>query len=338
MWRYWGGTVNIPPVLDEQLKQLFAADSMYNCVAARFPHVEFADHVLAKRIYSAVFHSDFEFFSHFLGQIDCRYQRTPEVFIKGLAQGYGGTCFEKNLALKYLFQRAGFMDVDFVFGGSIKGSQKPFDETKAEEIGIHSWVSGEALPQTLHCATVLRVGGDEYIFDPNNGRMGPIVTSADETAAMLRDNDKAYYEMYNGKMYYQRIPTKYHDKILHINQGDDLFGLKMAMMLGVLVRDNYDILATTMRDELEAVDRWSSIAHFSRVKIISLSDDFRERAEEAEIFIEERTLRHLQKALLRINEIALDVDGEPRFFAIRVFDYTWHQMSRLSTWWKNDHP
>ena len=56
-------------------------------------------------------------------------------------------CLEKNPALKYLFEQADFEKVDYVFGGSIRGSNRPFNVTKAEQRGICSWASGEALPQ-----------------------------------------------------------------------------------------------------------------------------------------------------------------------------------------------
>jgi len=183
-----------------KFKKYIDGDPRQADIAKRFAHIEFPGHETAKRLYSAVFHADFEFYSHFIGRFDCQYQKSPELVLEGMLEGFGGHCIEKNLTLKYLFQEAGFDDVDCVFGGSIRGSNRPFDSRKADKIGIGSWVSGFALPQTLHCSILLRVNEREYIFDPNNGRMGPIITSAEESLQLLRDEDRACYEMYNGKM------------------------------------------------------------------------------------------------------------------------------------------
>ncbi len=45
--------------------------------------------------------------------------------------------------------------------------------------------------------------------------------------------------MYNGKMYYQRVPHRYHESILSCNKGDDVFGLMMAERLGVMAQRQF---------------------------------------------------------------------------------------------------
>ncbi|GEM_PF-2920539 len=295
----------------------------------RFAHVEFPGHELAKRLYSAVFHADFEFYSHFIGRFDCQYQKSPQQVLEGMLEGFGGHCIEKNLTLKYLFEESGFDDVDCVFGGSVRGSNRPFDPRKADDIGIGSWVSGFALPQILHCAIMLRVDGKEHIFDPNNGRMGPLITSHEETLRLLRDEDKAYYQMYNGKMYYQRIPKRYHERILSANRGDDVFALLMAERLGLMARANFDIMVTTIDNGEDAIHRWS-LTPFLR-DVIIVGDDFRFlEGQQESLPIDERLALMLKQARHRINEIGMSSDGLPRYLAIRIFKRTWWEMSRLS--------
>jgi hypothetical protein len=313
-----------------EIKQYIDGDPRQADIAKRFAHIEFPGHETAKRLYSAVFHADFEFYSHFIGRFECQYQKSPEQVLEGMLEGFGGHCIEKNLTLKYLFQEAGFDDIDYVFGGSIRGSNRPFNSRKADEIGIGSWVSGFALPQILHCSILLRVNGKEYIFDPNNGRMGPIITSAEETLQLLRNEDKAYYEMYNGKMYYQRIPQRYHEPILYVNKGDDVFGLLMAERLGLMARANFDIIVTTIDNSEDAMHRWSLTPYLRDVIIVG--DDFRFLdGQHKSLPFDKRLALLLQEARRRINEIGKDSDGFTRYLAIRIFKHTWWEMSRLST-------
>ena len=317
----------IPP----EITKYIDGDPRQADIAKRFAHIEFPGHETAKRLYSAVFHADFEFYSHFIGRFDCQYQKSPELVLEGMLKGFGGHCIEKNLTLKHLFQEAGFDDVDCVFGGSIRGSNRPFNSRKADEIGIGSWVSGFALPQILHCAILLRVSGKEYIFDPNNGRMGPIITGAEETLQLLRDEDKAYYEMYNGKMYYQRIPQRYHERVLYANKGDDVFGLLMAERLGVMARANFDIIVTTIDNGEDAMHRWNLTPYLRDVIIVG--DDFQFLEGQRELLpIDQELALLLQGARRRINEIGKNSDGFARYLAIRIFKKTWWEMSRLSTW------
>ena len=314
-----------------EVSKYIETDSRFYAIAERFAHVEFPRHEIAKRIYSAVFHADFEFYSHFVGRFDCQYQKPPELFLEGLLEGFGGHCMEKNLALKYLLLEAGFDDVDCVFGGSIRGSHRPFDSRKADEVGIGSWISGYALPQILHCSILLRVMGKEYIFDPNNGRMGPVITTPEETEQLLRDEDKSYYEMYNGKMYYQRVPHRYHEQILQVNQGDDIFGLLMVEGLGVMARANFDIIVTTIDNGEDALRRWSLTPSLRDVIIVGDDFQFLEGQEDS-LPIDRRLALNLQEARRRINEIGKRADGYTRYLAIRIFKRNWWEMSRLSTW------
>jgi hypothetical protein len=318
-------------MIERELSQLIDNDTRYAALAARFANVTFPGHAEAKRIYSVVFHADFEFYSHFVGRFDCQYQKTPEMVLECIAEGYGGHCIEKNLTLKYLLEQAGFEKVGYVFGGSVKGSHRPFDSEKAEEVGIGSWVSGYALPQTLHCSVLLTVGGKEYIFDPNNGRMGPLITTPRETEQLLRDEHKAHYDMYHGRMYYQRVPHSYHEQILFANRGDDLFGLRMAECLGLLAKDNFDIIVTTIDNATDARQRWHHTPHLREVMIVG--DDFGalEKLEAALSGIDTKMALYLQEARQRLNEIGMKEDGYPRYLAVRVFDRTWWEMSRLTT-------
>ena len=314
-----------------EIQKYIDGDPRQADIAKRFAHIEFSGHETAKRLYSAVFHADFEFYSHFIGRFDCQYQKSPEQVLEGMLEGFGGHCIEKNLTLKYLFQEAGFDDIDCVFGGSIRGSNRSFNSRKADEIGIGSWVSGFALPQILHCAILLRVNGKEYIFDPNNGRMGPIITSAEETIQLLRDEDKASYEMYNGKMYYQRIPQRYHERVLYVNKGDDIFGLLMAERLGLMARANFDIIVTTIDNGEDAMHRWSLTPYLRDVVIVG--DDFRFLdGQQESLPIDPKLALLLKEARRRINEISKDSDGFTRYLAIRIFKRSWWDMSRLSTW------
>jgi hypothetical protein len=314
-----------------EIKRYIDNDPRQADIAKRFAHIEFPGHETAKRLYSAIFHADFEFYSHFIGRFDCEYQKSPELVLEGLSEGFGGHCIEKNLTLKFLFQEAGFEDVDCIFGGSIRGSNRPFNSSKADEVGIGSWISGFALPQILHCAILLRVNGTEHIFDPNNGRMGPIITSAEETIQLLRDEDKAYYEMYNGRMYYQRIPRRYHEQVLYVNKGDDLFGLLMAERLGVMARDNFDIIVTAIDNGEDAMRRWSLTPQLRDVIIVG--DDFLFLEEQQRSLpIDQKLAQSLREARRRINEIGRRADGCTRYLAIRIFKQTWWEMSRLSTW------
>jgi hypothetical protein len=300
-------------------------------IIKRFGHIEFPGHEQAKLLYAAVFNTDFEFYSHFVGRFDCQFQKSPELFFEGMLEGFGGHCIEKNLALKYLFHEAGFDEVDCVFGGSIRGSNRPFDSRKADEVGIGSWVSGFALPQILHCSIMLKVRGKQYIFDPNNGRMGPIITTAEETEHLLRDHDKAFYEMYNGKMYYQRVPHRYHERVLTVNRGDEVFGLMMAERLGVMARDNFDIIVTTIDNGEDAMYRWNLTPYLRDVVIVG--EDFRFlEGQEGTLPIDQKLALYLQEARRRINEIGKRADGYTRYLAIRIFKKTWWEMSRLSTW------
>jgi hypothetical protein len=314
-----------------EVQKYIDSDPRYETIARRFAHIEFPGHEAAKRLYSAVFHPDFEFYSHFIGRFDCQYQKSPEQVLEGMLEGFGGHCIEKNLTLKYLFQEAGFDNVDCVFGGSIRGSSRPFDPRRAEETGIGSWVSGFALPQILHCAILLRVNDKEYIFDPNNGRMGPIITGAEETVQLLRDEDKAYYQMYHGKMYYQRIPQRYHERIHKANKGDDIFGLHMAERLGLMARANFDIIVTTVDNSEDAMHRWSLTPYLRNVVIVG--DDFCFPDGQLESLpIDHELALMLQETRRRIDEIGKDSDGSTRYLAIRIFERTWWEMSRLSTW------
>lgn len=313
------------------IKKYIDSDPRQADIAKRFAHIEFPGHETAKRLYSAIFHADFEFYSHFLGRFDCQYQKSPEMVLDGMLEGFGGHCIEKNLALRYLLRESGFDDVDCIFGGSIRGSNRPFDPRKADEIGIGSVVSGFALPQILHCAVLLRVNGNEYIFDPNNGRMGPIITSAEETRQLLRDEDKAYYEMYNGRMYYQRIPQRYQERVLHVNKGDEVFGLLMVERLGVMARANFDIIVTTIDNGEDAMRRWSMTPYLRDVIIVGDDFQFLEGQRES-LPIDEKLALRLREARRRINEIGRKSDGCTRYLAIRIFRHTWWEMSRLSTW------
>lgn len=315
-------------MISAEVKRHIEDDPNYPAIAERFAHIEFPGHELAKRLYSVVFSADFEFYSHFIGRFNCQYQKSPEQVLEGVLEGFGGHCIEKNLTLKYLFREYGFRDVGCVFGGSIRGSSKPFDSKKAEEVGIGSWVSGFALPQILHCSILLRVDGREYIFDPNNGRMGPIITSHEETIKLLRDDNKAYYQMYNGKMYYQRVPQRYHERILTANTGDDVFGLMMAERLGLMARDNFDIIVTTIDNGEDAMHRWSLTPYLRDVIIVG--DDFRFlNGQRHELPIDEKLAGHLQTVRQRINDIGRKSDGFTRYLAIRIFKKTWWEMSRM---------
>lgn len=314
-----------------EVKSFIDNDPRQADIARRFAHIEFPGHEIAKRLYSAIFHADFEFYSHFIGRFDCQYQKSPELVLEGLSEGFGGHCIEKNLALRYLLRESGFDDVDCIFGGSIRGSNRPFKSNKADEVGIGSWISGYALPQLLHCAILLRVNDNEYIFDPNNGRMGPIITSAKETIQLLRDEDKANYEMYNGKMYYQRVPQRYHEQVLYANKGDDVFGLLMAERLGVMARDNFDIIVTTIDNGEDAMHRWSLTPQLRDVIIVG--DDFLFLEEQQQSLpIDQKLAQNLREARRRINVIGRKVDSSTRYLAIRIFKQTWWEMSRLSTW------
>jgi hypothetical protein len=315
-------------MLAPEFRKYIDDDPHYATIAERFAHVEFPGHELAKRLYSVVFHADFEFYSHFIGRFDCQYQKSPEQVLEGMLEGYGGHCIEKNLTLKHLLAESGFKDVDCVFGGSIRGSNRPFDSKKAEEVGIGSWVSGFALPQILHCSILLRVDGKEFIFDPNNGRMGPIITSHEETIQLLRDESKAYYQMYNGKMYYQRVPQRFHEKVLYANRGDDVFGLMMAERLGLLARDNFDIIVTTIDNGEDAMHRWSLTQHLRDVVIVG--DDFQFlEGQRHSLPIDEKLAFQLQQARRRINEIGKASDGFTRYLAIRIFKKSWWEMSHM---------
>lgn len=314
-----------------EIKRYIDNDPRQVDILKRFAHIEFSGHETAKRLYSAIFHADFEFYSHFIGRFDCEYQKPPELVLEGLPEGFGGHCIEKNLALRYLLADSGFDDVVCIFGGSIRGSHRPFDPRKADEVGIGSVVSGFALPQIMHCAVLLRANGNEYILDPNNGRMGPIITSAEETQLLLRDEDKAYYNMYNGRMYYQRIPERYQERVLQVNKGDEFFGLLMVERLGVMARANFDIIVTTIDNGEDAMRRWSLTPYLRDVIIVG--DDFRFLDGQRESLpIDEKLALSLREARRRINEIGKSSDGFTRYLAIRIFKHTWWEMSRLSTW------
>ena len=319
-------------MIDQELRQFVEQDLRYQSILDRFQHITFPGHEIAKQLYSFVFHADFEFYSHFIGRFDCQFLKPPETLLEGIAEGFGGHCLEKNPALKYLFEQADFEKVDYVFGGSIRGSNRPFNVTKAESRGICSWASGEALPQTLHCSVVLTVEGQDYLFDPNNGRMGPIITTPEETEMLLRNDDKAYYEMYNGRMYYQRIPHRFHEQILNINKGDEVFGLHMAERLGLMAKNNFDIIVTTIDNGEDALRRWWQSPYLRDVIVVGNDFEFLIGQEEALPGIDTRLALNLAEARTRINEIGLRVDGYPRYLAVRIFSRNWWEMSRLSTW------
>lgn len=316
-------------MLISEIRRRVDEDPRYAELDRRLRHIKFPSAELAKRLYAFVFLSDFEFYSHFLGRFDCRYQKPAELMVEMIGEGFGGNCNEKNIALRYLLEQAGFEQLDFVFGGSIRGSDKPFSEKKADERGICCWPSGYALPQTLHCSVVMTVEGKPYLCDPNNGRMGPIIMTPDVTEAVLRNEHKGYYQMYNGKMWYQRVPQRFHEWILNVNQGDDVFGMRMAERLGLLARDNFDVILTTLDNRKEALDRWETTPQLKDILIASEQSRLLDGDYEVLPALDRRTALHLRQALTRLNEIGKAVDGYPRYLAFRIFKHTWWEMGRL---------
>lgn len=208
--------------------------------ASRFSRLPLA--LRAQWLYELISAARFELVSHFLFGPFSHFMKSGEEFLDGLEVGMGGVCLERVMGLSLLLSAFEIGECSYVMGGSLPGVHLPLDVDE---------VSGSlATPDRMrhskyahHAAVVVTMNGEEWLLDPNAGRLGKIFLNPSLTRTMLEaDPDRKFgMQASFGHMFYHRVPRELFEAMVAANRADRMNALGLICLVGLIVGPQFDL-------------------------------------------------------------------------------------------------
>lgn len=260
---------------------------VYECISDKYSEtdriMELATHEdkikFLRAVSEKIWERDFELYSRFIGD-KIRF-KDPSETLQNIIDGRGGTCTEKNSAMKLITDYYGF-EAEYLLAGPNAKGPFPADPLRRMLEEMDFTLGKKYMIYWQHSALLYNVDGEDVMIDVTNGNVPFLFLIGDEIEDLLRPNHKKSVKvkmvMDEEDFYYHVVPQDIPENLLGAMQ-DWIENVDLINVfddgLGLLISKDYYVWPLMYNDEdnkLSEYDWW--LDREKKVMGLELLDNF----------------------------------------------------------------